>query len=261
MISFFTRPGGAGIIRGKQISEYIDGKLNPIDGYENDICIYIKCVPPKNYPKHTYVDVIEDSAGLRWAKSHPDVGIIASSKSMYDHLRLTLKNKIVFIPQHHCNFEQWIRPLRDIKVAGIIGNKAAFQYPLDKLRERLEYINIELKTLIKHDFQSREEIVEFYKNIDIQLVWRPENDTPLRNPLKIINAMSYGIPTVAYPEITFVEECSGLFSEATTIDKLIQEVKWLKDALHWYYMYARVGVHKSVNYHIDTISKLYLQLK
>ena len=114
MISFFTHSGGAGIIRGEQIAKHLGAKLNPKDGYEDDVCIYIKTFPFPFIPKHTYIDVVEDSAGLRWVKNYPEVGIIASSKSIYNYLSNKLPNKIVLILQHHCNFERVVRTRKEV---------------------------------------------------------------------------------------------------------------------------------------------------
>ena len=260
MISFFTHSGGAGKIRGEQIASYLGAKLNPIKGYENDVCIYVKCVPPENYPNRSYIDVVEDSAGLRWAKSRPHIGLIASSKSIYDYLSKKLNNKIVFIPQHHCNFERVVRTRKDVTVAGIIGNKASFQFPLNDLEKKLNRMGIALKTLIKKRFDDRQEVVDFYKQIDIQLVWRPESDGVLRNPLKLINAMSFGIPTVAYPERDFVEEFSGCFIEASSIELLLTYVQGLQRDSDLYKTIFNLALEKSKYYHIDNISKLYFKL-
>lgn len=260
MISFFTRSGGAGIIRGEQVASYLGAKLNPLSDFENDVCVYIKCVPPENYPKKTYIDVVEDSEGLRWVKDHPDVGIIASSKSIYEHFDGILTNHLVFIPQHHCNFEKVVRTRDKVEIAGIIGNKAAFQHPLEDLEKKLNKIGIELKTLIQKRFDSREEVVEFYKQIDIQIIWRPNSDGIIRNPLKLTNACSFGIPTVAYPEENFMAEYESYFIPVTTIDEMIEKIKQLKDERDYYDNYAFAGLFKAETYHISNIAKLYLTL-
>lgn len=260
MISFFTGNGGAGVIRGRQIADKIGARLNPKDGYDNDICIYVKSFPTPFTPKYTYIDVVEDSAGLRWVKSHPKVSIIASSKSIYNHLKSILKNKIILIPQHHCNFERSIRTRKRITVAGIIGNKASFQYPLDKLEDKLKEIGIKLKTLIKKRFDNRQEVVNFYKTIDIQLIWRPKSDGILRNPLKLVNALSFGIPTVAYPEENFMAEFKGDYLPVGSISDMVYSVKNLKYSDQFYNQMAIAGRIKAEEYHIDNISKLYLKL-
>jgi len=259
-ISFFTHSGGAGIIRGEQMAKKLRAKLNPKDGYEDDVCIYVKCVPPTNHSKNCYVDVVEDSEGLRWARNHPEVKLIASSYTIYAYLDANFPNEKVFIPQHHCNFERAVRTRKEVKVAGIIGNKASFQYPLGELEAKLNLIGIELKTLIKKRFDSREEVVNFYKQIDIQVVWRPNSDGVLRNPLKLINAMSFGIPTVSYPETDFVEEFRGCFIEADSIELLLTYIQGLQRDDDLYKTVSNLALERSKYYHIDNISKLYLKL-
>ena len=228
MISFFTHSGGAGIIRGQQVAKHLGAKLNPKSGFENDTCIYVKCVPPEYYSENTYIDVVEDSAGLRWVKSHPKVGIIASSKSIYDYLIIKLLNKIVLIPQHHCNFERQVRTRNEVDTVGIIGNKACFQYPIGEFEAKLNSMGMKLKTLIKKTFDSRQEVVDFYKTIDIQVVWRPNSDGVLRNPLKLINAMSFGIPTVSYPEKDFQVELGEYYISTFSADGVISGIEELR---------------------------------
>lgn len=260
MISFFTGSGGAGIIRGEQIAKRLGANLNATGSVKvNDVCIYVKREPPKDYPPKTYIDVVEDSAGLRWAYKHPEIGIIASSRSIYNILRGKFSN-IHFIPQHHCNFDKEVRTRKDVKVAGIIGNKMAFQYNLPQLKDRLKGVGIELKTLIKKRFTSRQEVVDFYKEIDIQLIWRPNSDGVLRNPLKLANACSFGIPTVAYPEVNFRAEFGSRFISAYNIDDMITGIMRLKKFTFLYKSFALQGLEKAEEYHIDSICKLYKAL-
>jgi hypothetical protein len=256
MISFFYSRGGAGEIRGRQIGSYLKAKLNPESGFEDDICIYVKSAPSVNHPKKSYIDIIEYSRGYKYALKH-DIGIIASSKSIFNLFKL--KNAVL-IPQHHCNFERIRRDKCEVKVAGIIGNKASFQYDLDDLRVRLEKIGIELKTFIKWQFKDRQEVVDAFKQIDVQLVWRPNSDGVLRNPLKLTNACSFGIPTVAYPEENFIQEFKGNFIPAGSISDLVNSVYKLKSSDKFYEEYAEAGIEKAEEYHIDNISKLYLKL-
>jgi hypothetical protein len=260
MISFFTHSGGAGLIRGEQIANKLGAKLNPTSGYEDDVCIYVKSFPFPFIPKHTYIDIVEDSAGLRWAKKHPKVNLLASSDTIYDYLNNNLPNRVSLIHQHHCNFERVVRLRKQVKVAGIIGNKASFQYNLDDLADRLANIDMELKILIKKKFDSREEVVDFYKQIDIQLVWRPESDGVLRNPLKLVNALSFGIPTFAYPEKDFVAEFNDHFIQANTIVEMINWVDMFKRVRDFQKIFYDKAIKKAEEYHIDHISKVYLRL-
>ena len=260
-ISFFTKGGGSGKIRGEQIAKHLGAKLNPKKGFKDDICIYVKCAPPKNYPKRTYIDVIEDSEGLRWVKSHPKVGIIASSVSIRDYLTCELnRNDIVLIPQHHCNFERIKRTRKKVTTAGIIGNKHSFQYPLDELEKKLDKIGMKLKTLIKPKFKDRHEVVDFYEQIDIQLIWRPNIDDVLKNPLKLVNAMSFGIPTIAYPEINMNMAFEDHFLKPISIEEMVDCVYELKHFSMYYKSWALSGLNRAEEYHIDNIAKLYKKL-
>jgi len=261
MINFFTSGGGSGQIRGVQMAEKIgfNAMLNPGVIDEKDICIFIKDKPTGDIPPHTYIDVVEDSRGLRWVKKHPEVGIIASSKMILDHIITVTKGRkdIVLIPQHHCNFDRWTRSRRELKVAGIIGNKGTYQGDLSKLRTELESNGIQLITLIKKKFKDREEVVEFYKKIDVQIVYR--EDLNLRNPLKLINALSFGVPTIAYPEPSFVME-ELPFMPVKKLDDIVVAINMLKFPAV-YRNIAEMGLKAAENYHIDVISKLYTQLK
>ena len=204
--------------------------------------------------------MVEDSAGLRWVKNYPEVGIIASSKSIYEYIKEKLPNKVVLIPQHHCNFDREVVDKVQLDTVGIIGNQASFQYPIEEFKRRINNMGLELKTLIKKRFNNRQEVVDFYEQIDLQVIWRPESDGVLRNPLKLVNAMSYGIPTIAYPETNFVAELQEYFLPAKTIEGLINGVKWFRDNLRFYQSWRKNVVEKAEDYHIDNISKLYLKL-
>lgn len=258
MINFFTNGGGSGQIRGHQVAHKLKAKINPKEFSGNDINIYIKDYPLGNIPNHVYIDVVEDSRGLRWVVNHPEIGIIASSKMIFDYLKTrTCRDDIVFIPQHHCNFERYVKTFGELKTVGIIGSEQSFQYPIIELRERLKSNGLQLKTLIKKKFKDRKEVCEFYKQIDVQVVFRKDDN--LRNPLKLVNAMSFGIPTVAFPEPSFVME--GLpFLHARNIDEIIKGIMTLryKDL---YQATAIQGINASQDYHIDFISELYKKLE
>lgn len=258
MLNFFTSGGGSGEIRGVQIANKLKGNINPKEFSGSDINIYIKDYPTGNIPNHVYIDVVEDSRGLRWVKNHPEVGIIASSKMILDHIIEITKGRkdIILIPQHHCNFDRWTRAIKGMKVAGIIGNKGTYQGDLYKLSKELESNGIKLITLIKKKFKDREEVVEFYKKIDVQIVYR--EDMSLRNPLKLINAMSFGIPTIAYAEPSFVME-ELPFMPVRKLDDIIIAINMLKFPTV-YRNIAEMGLKAAENYHIDVISKLYLKL-
>lgn len=264
-LSFFRRPGGTGEIRGSQVAERLKVKLNPGIGFENDICVYVKMQPPEDYPNGSYLDIGDANERLDWVVAHPDIGLIANSLLSFDYLKKRFPEyKIVLIPEHHCNFERLQRTRKEIKTVGVIGNLKSFQMDDQEISEKFNSIGLKFKreTVYKH----REDIVNFYKTIDIQVVWRPSfgnsrwASTHLRNPLKIVNAGSFGIPTVAYPELDYEKEMSGYYIPVLTIDEMIKEVKKLKDNISNYKQLGEKVREKSEEYHIDNIIKLYKKL-
>ncbi len=274
--SFFHSRGGAAHIRAIQMGKHLNAKLNPKSGYEDDVCIFVKIVPDKGYPKHSYIDVVDAPKAVDWLKDHPNIGVIAISQVAQRYLNKLLDRKdVVFIPHHHCNYNRELRPPREVKTVGIMGSINSFQHPIDDIRKRLKNIGLELLYDVDHwdkynneptkKFKdSREKVVDYYKKIDIQIVWRPKAWSPrydkLRSPLKLENTGSFGIPTVAYPEPSYVDEFNDCFLPATTIEELIGLVKKLKNNEEFYKDIALKALLQAENYHIDHVSKLYLNL-
>ena len=275
-ISFFYSRGSAGYVRGEQMADYLDGKKNPKSGFEDDICIYVKVVPSKSYPKHSYIDVVDAPKAVEWLKTHPDIGVIAISQVAQRYLNKILNRKdVVFIPHHHCNYNRELIPQREVKTVGIMGSQNSFQYPIEEIRKKLKDIGLKLLYDFDHwekynniptkEFKdSREKVVDYYKKIDIQIVWRPKAWSPqynlLRSPLKLENTGSFGIPTIAYPEPSYVDEFGDCFLPAKTIDELLELVKKLKSDKEFYSETRLKALVRAENYHIDHIAKLYQNL-
>lgn len=269
MFSFFYTRGSAAYVRGEQIADYLGGKKNPKGGYENDICIYIKILPPDPAPKHTYLDVDDSIKSADYLRTHKELGVIANSKNAYDYLSKSLNRKdITIIPHAHCNYERILRPKREVRTVGIIGSITSFQYPVPLFRRELEKIGLDLIYEPNYwnvyssspDRAGRLKVVDFYKNVDIQVVWRPKMMySYLKNPNKIINAGSFGIPTVAYPEEDWKYN-KGQYIEADTIDKMIGECKRLKDDPFYYDKCSEEVLSYSEINHIEHIANLYKSL-
>lgn len=274
--SFFYGIGSAGNVRGKQIADILGAKQNPTEGFEDDICIYVKVLPPENHPKYTYLDVDDATGAVEWLKTHTDTGVIANSLLGQAYLSILLKRKdIKVIPHAHVNYENWIRPDRPVKTVGIIGSKTSFMYPIEDIRKKLADIGLEL--IYNRDYWKfygdeegmtedarRQKIVDFYKGIDIQIVWRPDNtfskqQKPLKNPNKLVNAASFGIPTVSYPEEAF-KECITFYEKAYDIEDLVDQVRELKEDNLYYKELSNDALEGAENYHISKIKELYLSL-
>lgn len=273
--SVFHREGGCGIVRGVQVAEFLNAKDNPESGYENDTCIYVKLKPEK-YPKHSYHDFVDGAYNLEWMKAHPDMGVIAVSELSQEYLSMMLNRKdVIFIPHHHCNYERFVRPDRPVKVVGIIGSQNSFQYPREQLEKQLNDLGLELR----YDFEfwktynntpavngatGREKVCNFYKGIDLQIVWRVKPWSPrfdvYRNPLKLENAGSFGIPTISYPEPSYVREWGDNFLQAHSIGEMMDMVKMLRDYPLVYKNMANKAIVKAETYHKDHIKELYLKL-
>jgi hypothetical protein len=245
---------GSSIIRGIQIAEYLKAKSNPESNYNDDICIYVKPNTQDLYAKkiqlapNAYIDVI-DGANLKIFASHnPHIPLIACSKKDYEYLSNSLKNKVVFIPQHHCNIERIIDDPRPIEKIGMIGTPETFDYFPNEIRKKWN-IKIEM------DFKTREDVINFYRSIDLQIIWRPWKDK-LSNPLKLVNACAFGIPTIALQEEA-LEELKDFYQSVTSIaelDNAIREIMGKTIAKDRYY-------EKSEEYHISKIAQEYLKLE
>lgn len=270
-LTFFTRKtrlrgsqllGCSSLIRGEQIAEYLNAKLNPESGYENDVCVYVKPgfdrktgKPFDTFAKKTYIDIIDNKAYIRWLRERPELSGIVASEYCYDFLKTEMKERITFIPQQHCNFERFTRNRKEITTVGIIGTPSSFQYPIEDMRKRLK--NIGLRLLTNFDYAKREDVVDFYKTTDIQIVWYYVLAL-LKNPLKIINAASFGIPTVGFPHRSY-KEVEGYYIPAKTINGLIAEVEKLKNPEN-YERATKNLLPMAEKYHISKIAEKYRQL-
>lgn len=268
--SFFYAAGSAGYVRGEQIADYLGGKKNPTSGFEDDICVYVKVIPPDKPPKNTYLDIDDAPRAVDYLKKHPEVGIISTCKTTSAYLTALLKrDDIVVIPHAHCNYERWVRPEKEVKTVGIIGSITSFQYPRDKFEKELAKIGLTLSYEEDYwntyrsteDKPGREKVCDFHKTIDIQVVWRPKMYAPkFKNPNKLANAGSFGIPTVSYPEESFVNEWGGYYIAVASIEAMVKVCRDLKEHPAYYRHYSDKVLRKAEENHIENISKLYLNL-
>jgi len=251
------------IIRGDQIAKHLGASINPEVIHKDDTNIYVKPMVRKgdDFPLEgkAYIDIIDGANLAQLAHKHPEVGIIVCSEADYKVMSKELpKNRIVLIPQHHCNFERLPRPTiypdgKYIKKVGVIGTRGAFPYLPKGLREALAERGIEL--LEFSNFFSRKDIIDFYMNIDVQIVWRPYRKI-LSNPLKIVNAASFGIPTIALDEKAFWE-LKGAYIPVGTLEALLVALDELKNNPKLYDEYSSKCIEASERYHISEIAKVY----
>ena len=77
--------------------------------------------------------------------------------------------------------------------------------------------------------------------------------------MKIINASSFGIPTIMYEEPSS-EEMDGCFIPVRTLDEFLAELDKLRSNPELYDQYAKRCIEKTEEYHIENIAKLYKNL-
>jgi hypothetical protein len=249
------------MIRGDQIANQIGAKFNPTNGYENDICIYVKpTLGGLKLEGRPYLDIIDGWDLIPFVSKHPELRVIACSKADYDTISKTVKNKVFLIPQHHCNFDRVIRNRNEVTRVGVIGTRGAFPFLPKGLKEELEKRGMELIEFSR--FFSRQDIIDFYMKIDVQIIWRSYMRTGkihLSNPLKIVNASSFGVPTIALDEPTF-KEVEGCYIPVDTLDEFLTALDQLRTDPYAYNAYSVNCISKAEEYHIENIGKLYKQL-
>ncbi len=264
--SFFriNRTRTSGMIRTDQIAEFLPSRINPVEGYEGDICIYNKMQPPENFPASSYYDINDLFPFAPWILDHPRIKVITMSRIQHDYVSYVLnRDDIVLIPQHHCNYSRESRDRNEVKVVGLIGGNRSYELDRSKLPDAFKQIGMEYIECIKPT--NRQAVVDFYKKIDIQIAFRPNRSLSkeigkLGTSLKIANGGSFGIPTVTFPEPTYVDEFSGCFLTAYSEGELIKEVKRLKNDPVLYNELSEQLKSKTEKYHIEHIIKLYKQL-
>lgn len=276
MISIFTRPSYIGNrypqytkessvlrlsarIRGDEIAEYIGAKINPTNGYEHDVCIYVK---PKGLDKvrdGDWLDYLDGKNMVLLLKDHPKIKVIAASQDSYEYLKENLTNEIVLIPQHHINFERIKSKRKENLTGGYIGSPSPDAFNMyNTIKVRLKEIGVDFVTCF--NFKTRQDAIDLYKSIDVFIIgdWVKNND-PHKVPTKIVNAAAFGVPSIAYP-LKGYEEIGGNYIQAHNMDELLVEVEKFKDK-NYYTKWSKKVTKMSEKYHISKIADLYKGLK
>lgn len=275
MISIIARPSywdiGNGVkeeylhrvssrIRGEEVAQYLGAKINPRTREKDDVCIFIK-------PRHLtpvkdgdYVDVLDDLKVIPLLKDRPKVKVIAMSEVHCNYLRKELSNEVVLIPHHHINFERQKRKRNKDLVGGIIATPSRFTYGIfDEIKPALSRVGIEFTSCFY--FKLREDMVDYYKKIDFLVNWyfdRYDRNSFYRHPTKLINAASFGIPTLAQP-IAGYSEFEGFYTPIENVEDVVREAQKLKDE-NYYNQWSKKLLKEAEKYHISNTTKLYLNL-
>ena len=248
------------MIRGEQMAERLGANLNPATVQTDDVCIYVKPhvkdIDNFQFQGRAWLDIVDGWQLVPLARAHPDVGVIACSEADAALLRENLPNRVVCIPQHHCNFERTERTRQGVKRVGVIGTENAFAYLPMGLERELAARGLELECFSK--FYSRQDIIDFYQRIDVQIVWRPYRKR-LSNPLKLVNAAAFGVPTVALDEECF-QELEGGYYPVKMSDEIVPTLETLSNIPPLFDAYSSHVFAKANAYHIDCVAEMYQEL-
>jgi hypothetical protein len=224
------------------------------------VCIYVKPHVKQNedfkFEGKPYLDIIDGWELVTLLNKYPEVPVIAISRWDCENLERNLKNKVVFIPQHHVNYERVVRKPNAVTKVGIVGTEASFPFVPGELKRRLAERGMELVEL--SHFETRKGIQDFYQDLFVQIVWRPYR-RKMGNPLKLVNGASFGVPTIALKEECF-KELDGYYRPVSTLDEFFYKLDKFRNDPVYYQEYSSKLINKAEEYHIDKIAELYKQL-
>ena len=247
-------------IRGEEVAEHLGFKLNPQVREIDEVCIFIKPRHLTSVKDGDYVDVLDDVRVIPRLKERPKVKVIAISEVHYNYLKKELSNEITLIPHHHINFERSKRRKNKTLTGGIIGTPSHMVHDITKkIKDGLAEVGIEFTTCF--DFKTRQDMVEYYKKIDFLVIWYLDiykRDSFYRHPAKIINAASFGIPSLGQPILGY-SEVEGLYIPIESVEDIMREAQRLKDE-NYYNQWSHKLLKEAEKYHISNISKLYQKL-
>ena len=270
MINFIAKPPYemkhlqrvSSIVRGEQIAAYMgNARLNPPVIDEGDINIFvkphIKAGNSFDFPKKSWIDIHEAFDLVEVLNRYPEVGVIAYEDLAFETLSKHVKNKIAKIPHHHVNYERTKRNRDKILKVGTTGSQEAWNYIPDEIKEGLKKRNIKLE--LYTNFYPRMSVSRFHESIDVHIHWRPFLGRKLSCPFKIINASSFGVPTIALDEPSF-KEVEGAYIGVKTASEWLEKLDYLVENPDQYAAHSQIGLDKAEEYHIDNIAKKYEEL-
>ncbi len=247
----------SGEIRGKQIADYIGAKFNPTSGYENDRCIFVKGHRLELAKSGDYVDFSDERIDILAPKIRPDLKVIAHTTYARDYLKQYVSNEIVYIPQQHINWENATRTKNKAIIGGYIGRPSRISVEIqNEIKQALKSIDVDFK--VAFEWETREDAINFYKSIDFLVIGgygKLPSDLWQITPAKMINAASFGVPSLSFMRVGY-QEWEGNYTKFKTMEDLIVEVKKLQDD-DYYAEYSKKILEKAKNYHISVISQLY----
>jgi hypothetical protein len=243
-------------VRGEEMAEYLGCQLN-VSG--DGVNVFVKPAGLNYVKDGDWVDILDGKNLIPYLKKRPKVKVIAASKTSFNVLKQELKNEIVLIPQQHINWERKKHIASEIKNVGYIGSVSPYALKhYGEISEKIIKNGLNFKLCF--NFKTKEDSLNFYENIDIMIIgaWDLGDPGPFKIPTKIINAASFGVPTVAYP-IQCYEEIDEYYLKANNMEELLTQVEKLRDKTFYNEVSARI-IGKAEEYHISHIANMYREL-
>jgi hypothetical protein len=260
-----TNPWQSGEIRGRQIASALAScghvvVVDPGTVYADDTILSVKVMLPVDVVEHVHrvlMDVVDSGAALDWYRDKPKVELLAISKTAEALLRQELPEHTVwFVPEHHCNREGATVNIETPTVVGYCGTHEGLQ--LDVAQVERVAIDNGYRFVALFNASTRQQVVDFYRMVDVQLCWRKEQPYPeLKNPLKLANAGSFGVPTIAWPEVSYVEECADEFMPAKTLDDVVCHLDALKRKTGRWCEWSHKALAMSRRYSLERVVSVY----
>jgi glycosyltransferase involved in cell wall biosynthesis len=245
-------------VRGEEIAKYLKAKFNPTEGYENDVCIYVKSSRFDRIKDGNYVDILDDLYAIEQLKTRPKIKVIAMSTPHLEYLQRILKNNVTYIPHHHVNLEKFRRKRKKIINCGYVGSGSGYDVRVNKEIGKI-LADIGLNFVPLYHYSTRKDIVNYYKGIDLQIIGSFTHlDVPYYHQTKIVNAMSFGIPTIACRRLGY-RDVEGYYIPVNNMEELIKAAMKMKDPSE-YNLWPEKIITESEKYHISQIAKLYRKL-
>lgn len=246
-----------GEIRGKQIAYKLSGVYTHSYPNTNEKVILIKSYPVQDGPNY-FIDVVDHNEGIGQILKNKQSQVIAFSATSADYLKRYIKNNIYVIPQQHCNFENYTRDRKEVTTVGFVGaERSALRLNVEALSSELTKFGLNFVHINKPVI--REDVIEFYKNIDIQLYFRQPNRRHIyfKDSLKLRNAGSFKIPTVCNSDYGPLVDFPDAFLPANSLTEFVKACVELKNNPSLYEDIANRAYECSQKFHISKILPLY----
>ncbi len=251
----------SGLIRGEQIMNRALTRMPEMLSEDDDTVLFVKTfdyLESLRY-KRRFIDVIDCSF---FFYENLNVEYIVVTEEAAKYARRRTARPVHIIPHHHCNFENLERDSsREVKTVGWYASDDRFQLDSKLMTSKLEAAGFEVIAECANSVE-RAEALKFYSSIDIHIVFCPRSNKiffpmELKGPLKVINAGSFGIPTVGYQEFAYKR-----FSmmHALDMNSIVDACLALREREVLYKYYAKASFKEAEPYHIDNILPKYKEL-